>query len=253
MNTSPQVKRGWFDRACRHNGLSRGVGVVLLLVPVLSLLGFGLPFGSPQTRPIARELLKEGNVVEWVGFAGFFLGGLYGLYLSNRLRKLGETKSLVRFYFIVSLVFIFLAMEEISWGQRAFGFNAPEVLRSINEQKETNFHNLPIIQDLNEWFLITVGVIGFIASTFQVQAKHWKRTVPPLLGFWFILLAFMVALDIGPWHHWLPEEMDFAVGWLIEVNETLLGIACLLWMVLNARILRGGAAAREPQGAASAR
>jgi|GEM_PF-1464372 len=39
---------------------------------------------------------------------------------------------------------LFLAMEEISWGQRIFGIETPEALRTINVQGEINLHNLSV-------------------------------------------------------------------------------------------------------------
>lgn len=40
------------------------------------------------------------------------------------------------------LLFLLVALEEISWGQRIFGVETPDFLTSRNLQKETNLHNL---------------------------------------------------------------------------------------------------------------
>ena len=37
---------------------------------------------------------------------------------------------------------IFIAGEEISWGQRIFSFSTPEILTAINDQNEFNLHNV---------------------------------------------------------------------------------------------------------------
>lgn len=39
--------------------------------------------------------------------------------------------------------------EEISWGQRIFGWNTPESWAEISAQKETTFHNLWLFQTTN--------------------------------------------------------------------------------------------------------
>jgi len=245
MSVPAPGKIGWFERACRHHAVGRAAGALLVLVPFAALIGFAIPFGSPETRPLARTLLSEGNVVEWIGFLGFLFGGIMGFRLSSRLRKLTEPVSVSRFYLVLAIVLVVLAGEEISWGQKVLGFTAPEFLQSINQQKETNVHNLPIIQELNEWFLIVVGLVGFAASTFWFHAKRWKFGTPPLVGHWFLLIALMEIVDISPLHHLLTDEADYALAYLIEVSEMLLGIACLLWVTMNGRILKGGAAARS--------
>ena len=48
----------------------------------------------------------------------------------------------------LALVLVVIAMEEISWGQRLFGFATPETLAELNWQSEFNFHNVQT--DLSE-------------------------------------------------------------------------------------------------------
>jgi hypothetical protein len=54
-------------------------------------------------------------------------------------------------FLLFSFVFLFGAGEEISWGQRVFGFQTPETLLKENVQKEFNIHNLELFnnKDLN--------------------------------------------------------------------------------------------------------
>lgn len=45
------------------------------------------------------------------------------------------------FFLLLALSCFYVAMEEISWGQRLIGFSSPEFFRSNNLQGETNIHN----------------------------------------------------------------------------------------------------------------
>ena len=45
---------------------------------------------------------------------------------------------------------MFVCLEEISWGQRIFGFQTPEGIRDINAQREFNIHNLRIFHGKTE-------------------------------------------------------------------------------------------------------
>jgi len=45
----------------------------------------------------------------------------------------------------LGLVFLFGALEEISWGQRIFGIETPAYFVENNLQRETNLHNLEIL------------------------------------------------------------------------------------------------------------
>ena len=45
-------------------------------------------------------------------------------------------------YILVGIALVFIAGEEISWGQRVIGFATPEYLVGINDQEEFNVHNI---------------------------------------------------------------------------------------------------------------
>jgi hypothetical protein len=54
------------------------------------------------------------------------------------------------FFLFFGCLFLFGAGEEISWGQRIFGFDIPESIQAKNLQNELNLHNMPIFHGLNE-------------------------------------------------------------------------------------------------------
>jgi hypothetical protein len=53
------------------------------------------------------------------------------------------------FFLILAIAMFIGAGEEISWGQRIFGFKTPEALNKINVQHEFTFHNIAIFQGVD--------------------------------------------------------------------------------------------------------
>ncbi|MEW5757585.1 MAG: hypothetical protein AB1810_14920 [Pseudomonadota bacterium] len=70
------------------------------------------------------------------------------------------------FFILLGLACFYVAMEEISWGQRIFGFASPEYFRTQNLQGEINIHNFftgPFATTLKHGlaYLIAAGLIGY--------------------------------------------------------------------------------------------
>jgi len=89
----------------------------------------------------ARYLQGEDHIIEWITFLGFAAATIIGfLTLKKHHRSMSRlARAYMLFLFIFALV---CAGEEVSWGQRIFGFKTPEKIEKINEQQEFNMHNL---------------------------------------------------------------------------------------------------------------
>ena len=82
------------------------------------------------------------------------LMGVSALY-SNRLRNDQAHARICRVLAFLGLILLVLYGEEISWGQRFFGWDSVGVFERYNYQKETNLHNF-----LNPVFNYVYPVIG---------------------------------------------------------------------------------------------
>ena len=69
----------------------------------------------------------------------------------------------------MAAVCFLVAMEEISWGQRIFGWESSEFFREYNVQDETNIHNL---FNLNQHFLIVYQTLGTFAALVLVAFQN---------------------------------------------------------------------------------
>jgi len=98
------------------------------VVAVYTILAFFYPMGYIWAT-------YEDLFGEWTQFWLFvvtFLVSTRLLFVRSRYRLTFACLALCCFY---------VAMEEISWGQRLFGFSSPDFFKAYNLQSETNLHN----------------------------------------------------------------------------------------------------------------
>ncbi|KZY43613.1 hypothetical protein A3731_10900 [Roseovarius sp. HI0049] len=85
----------------------------------------------------------EDRLVEYA--TALFLLVASGILVSNALSLRAKGLTLAAILTAVYALLFFLgAGEEISWGQRIFGWESGEFFQENNKQKETNFHNLVV-------------------------------------------------------------------------------------------------------------
>lgn len=136
--------------------------------------------------------------------------------------KLRRDPQLVRYrnlltliYFILISLFFLNAMEEISWGQRIFGWETPQTFEG-NVQNETNLHNY-----FNQYYLlfyrllVLFPVIIFVSIWLELKQRYliFNRLVmphPSMIG-----LSLLIAIVSLVWYkeQELLEEL-FAVFFL---------------------------------------
>lgn len=124
-----------------------------------------------------------------------------------------------------SIIFLFGAGEEISWGQRLFGIESSEYFLENNAQKETNLHNMVVgetkINKLIFSQILTVVLVIYLlilpvlyrkttwakslTTTFAVPVAKWNHTIALILA--TILLEFMNNSD----RRWELYELAFGV------------------------------------------
>lgn len=144
-------------------------------------------------------------------------------------------------YLLVTLGCFYFAGEELSWGQHLFGWGTPEYLEQINDQEETNIHNISSWFDqkprllLELWVLIG-GVIMIVAKRGNSHGAHaWFW--PTVECFPTALLAILVRLperikslfDLQQ----LPLELRFS-----EPQEYYFALFMLLYLAVAGQRLK---------------
>jgi hypothetical protein len=175
---------------------------------IVAMLWFGS--ADPQSY---RALLQEDQIVEWTTFWLFLAAGVLGLFRSVRRRRLFDG--------LVALFCIFVAGEEISWGQRLVGYTAPEFFLRANFQQEVNLHNLPHSVQPG-WFLmlalagygVLLPLLGKGRSSRALVGRIGATAAPLALLPWYataILLLWWYPLTLtGEWVECLSGALFLA-------------------------------------------
>ncbi len=199
---------------------------VTIFIGVSLILGIYYAFVLGQQR-FELEYVVEDGVIEY-GTALFLLA--IGLYNLSKFIKYRQSHKLLWSVgtLLLALLFIFGAGEEISWGQRLFGFETPDSLKEINRQDETTLHNIRIGDfDVNKLIfsqLLTVILILYFAlypilyrrvSWIQKTSDLFGIPVPQWRHMIIFLIATSVALIIPSEKKWELHEFAFAAVFFI--------------------------------------
>lgn len=70
---------------------------------------------------------------------------------------------------------LYVALEEISYGQRIFGWSTPETWLAVNDQQETNLHNTSSWFDQKPRLILEIGVFlgGIVVPALRRFKNEW--------------------------------------------------------------------------------
>ena len=150
---------------------------------------------------------KEDGLFEWMT-AVLFLGSSILCFITYKRNK--------NIFILGLAMMFFMGMgEEISWGQRLFGFDTPEELKQVNVQKETNIHNLEIFNGI---YLNGEKKTG------------WERILEINLLFRFFSVSFLVLLPVLIFY--FKSRMEIDKKFKLPVAPFTMGIFFLIsWSI----------------------
>lgn len=171
-----------------------------------TVLAFGVCAGAWLLESQSPERyylwIQEDGPLEWATFWAFALAaGVWLRKLPNPLRNFWRSAYLL----VLGAGCLLVAMEEISWGQRLFGYLPPEIFLTHNYQQELNLHNFA---DSNFRQLLLALLLGGFGVAWPLMARIRKLSTwlfqqqvaaPALLAIPGFLLA-MIIQSIYPWH-----------------------------------------------------
>lgn len=165
---------------------------------VSAILWLGLPLVtlaicwlSPlllQPPTWSRHIMGEGGYIENASVAMLLAAVVMCVLLLTRRRMPRVMKVLIVLLGVASL---FLAGEEASWGQHWFGFETSEGLARINNQRETNLHNIK----------------GTMQESFTEDGRR-------LISKFCIIGGVVLPLCLLPWRKKLAERQSIW-NWLV--------------------------------------
>ena len=182
-------------------------------------------------------LTDERGPVELSTFIGFMIAAVLAWRLSARARRENSRGGAALGYALFAGICLFAALEEISWGQSLFDFHGPAWLVNLNEQGETNLHDLPGLMDLNSAFVMAFGLAGCVATRLSRFGRWRDLAVPAAMAPLFMLIAGMGALETINDVALLGDRLASLIGTLSEAVEMLGAFGCVAYVLLNARML----------------
>jgi hypothetical protein len=175
---------------------------ILFYVLLAGVLAVGVAIAAYDPLMYVNWYVPEDGVIEYAT-AGFLLAvAVISLWRLLVCRD-GKTGWFTVMMVFTAVLFTFGAGEEVSWGQRIFGFESNAFFQENNDQAETNLHNLMvgetkinkiIFGQLLTLVLVLYFLIGpfFYARSERLRALVDRFYIP--VPAWHHMLGFGVAL-----------------------------------------------------------
>jgi len=174
----------------------------------------------------------EDGVIEWYTVDALVMCAAVCGWRLFRLRKVRSPLFLGVLGFL-TLLFLFGALEEISWGQRILGRESSEFFQENNAQGETNFHNLVVGETkLNR--LIFSRLLGFCVISYILifpilyTKVGWIRKLASTLAVPVPKVIYIVSYLIVGASYPLLDAFSTKKGELLEFG------GCFLFLLILA-------------------
>lgn len=196
-----------------------------------------------------RDLVQEDRLVEWTTVALFVVAGLVRLHAALLSRRLFDG--------LVALFCVFVAGEEISWGQRLLGVTPPDYFLARNFQQEMNLHNFAAVFGEPRWIL-ALALAGYgLLLPLVARSRAFRSgldrigATPPRAGVmpWFALAVLLLLTYPIPF---TGEWTELLAGALFLGTSGLgpggFGAGTALAVVFGGLLTAQSAAAADPGG-----
>ena len=159
-------------------------------------------------------MAREDGVLEWATFWAFVVAAT--LFCRNAVYSKRSGVPYPWFAIGLAAFCLFVAMEEISWGQRLLGAAPPAFFLERNYQQELNFHNL--FETDSRVLIVQIVLLGY--GVFLSAAAMHPR-IRQLLSRLYIVapplqlsLSFLVVSGMYAWYPWslTGEWVELAMG-----------------------------------------
>jgi hypothetical protein len=227
----------WIDHEAEERHVPPRVARVVFIVPFV--LTFTVALTIPW-RPLYLAIVDEDRIIEWLQVA--ILLGIAACAGVIAVRLFTDGHRLFGLAYILVLVAtLFIAGEEISWGQRIFGWVTPEELSELNRQGETNIHNIGITLRVFNLLLMTAAAVAVILpvayrrrSGSRPMSFAEMALIPPL----FVAPGFVIAFTYRLIRITLVPEGRLVVTHFQEVAELTFYFSTFVFVALVARRAR---------------
>lgn len=214
--------------------------VLFVAVPV-ALLAAHLVASSLLEGDVKKWYLSELGPTENLTFLALVAAGIWAIMLFRRARK--HIPRLRWLLIAFALASLFIAMEEISYGQHHLGFKPPQWVMEKNKQRELNLHNLGsdrmsrVLRRAAELGLPIFGIVmplGLTRIPTTYRRGDWTYYFLPKHE---LILVLSLCLLIRINHDLDDAIFGSLTDGLGELQEVYWALAGLFWiMIVNERL-----------------
>ena len=188
-----------------------------------------------------RRIESEGGLFEYGTSLAYILAFVFALPVARYFHQTKQ-KRLGFFYYFMAGCFLFVGLEELSWGQHLLAWQSPEFFEAYNAQQETTIHNLIWVNEHIDYGYWILGLLGGLAWLFSSQIKHWRSHVY-LIPDWYLSSFFFLvfysyaigAFDRQIQSFFQSSNLEFLSQFVLpfgEFAELLLGLGFLLFVLV---------------------
>lgn len=172
-------------------------------------------------------LVREDGLIEWLQFIVLVVSAIISLLIFNLFHK---TKLKIAYFFLfIAVIFLFLAGDEISWGQRIFHIQGYSYIIQNNTQSEITFHNQSSLAPFTWYGYILVSFLGgaawFILILLPKKLANLLSVFTPM---WYCFLFFLLPLV---YYLIAPPFKNHTIGEWSEIFELILYMGFFFWLL----------------------
>lgn len=216
-------------------------GVIFAIPIILISIVFLIKIVSGIEDTFYENLTKEDGVIENATVFVYFYSFIFSLLIAKEFKS---KKILFALFLILGMGFFFIALEEISWGQRMLDFESPDWFPE-NIQDETTIHNLELFQSHRNTAYVVVSFIGAFSWAIFPQIKRIVKNVGKnyeifleyaipskfLFSYFFSVLIFKLTMKFMP-REFIDGRisLDFFINYDSEFFELILALGIMLFV-----------------------
>lgn len=192
------------------------------LILLLAFISYFWPFDFLLVN------VQEDRLVEYLQFIFLMLGTSILFFNIFKYRKQFNKIDLL-FITSATLIFFFIAGDEVSWGQRIFKIETFQSFLQHNHQEENTIHNLYVFEWLVQDIYLFLGLIlGGLSLLFGKKIKS-NKIFPWIIPSWCLSAYFLIP---AMYFLSIKKRGGFFGEW--EIAELLLYSGAVIHILINA-------------------
>ncbi len=204
----------------------------IFAILALVLILFAAAYPAHFSLMLAKDGTDGGGLFEHLTVLMCLPGIFAGFWM---MAKSPRPRAFFAWVLAWTLALVYFAGEEASWGQWYFGWETSESFAQINDQNETNLHNISSWLDMKPRILVEIFCFMTAFALPLYYAGGGKRTISPVFRLPVSFVPAGTVFTLSRIGDWIPAGEFLTNIGNSEFREFI--IACILsgYMIYLAR------------------